>query len=69
LLSKYLEAVVAVEQEEIEQFFSRVTSRAKIREAINALLQARELSFVTVGSRTLIRMTPPPEQQRRRQHG
>jgi hypothetical protein len=69
LLSKYLEAVVAVEQEEIEQFFSRVTSRAKIREAINALLQARELGFVTVGSKTLIRMTPPPEQQRRRQHG
>ncbi|HKV91379.1 MAG TPA: crosslink repair DNA glycosylase YcaQ family protein [Candidatus Angelobacter sp.] len=69
LLSKYLEAVVAVEQEAIEQLFSRVTSRAKIRDAINALLQARELSFVTVGSRTLIRMTPPPEQQRRRQHG
>lgn len=69
LLSKYLEAVVAAEQEEIEQFFSRITSRAKIREAINALLQARELSFVTVSSKTLIRMTPPPEQQRRRQHG
>jgi 23S rRNA pseudouridine2605 synthase len=69
LVSKYLEAVVAADQEEIEQFFSHLTSRSKIRESVNALLQTRELSFVTVGSRTLIRMTPPPEQQRRHRHG
>ena len=69
LISRYLETVVAAEQEVIEQFFSQLTSRSKIREAVNALLQARELSFVTIGSRTLIRMTPPPEQQRRRNHG
>jgi hypothetical protein len=69
LVSKYLEAVVAADQEEIEQFLSQLTSRSKIREAVNALLQARELSFVTVESRTLVRMTPPPDQQRRRNHG
>src|SRR5262245_24781950 len=69
LVSKYLESVVAAEHEEIEQFFSNLTSRSKIREAVNALLQARELSLVNVGNRTLIRMTPPPEQQRRRQDG
>jgi hypothetical protein len=69
LVSKYLEAVVAADQEEIEQLFSHFSSRSKIREAVNALLQARELSFVTIGSRTLIRMTPPPEPQRRRSHG
>jgi uncharacterized protein YcaQ len=69
LVSQYLEAVVAADQEEIEQFFSHLTSRSKIREAVNALLQARELSFVTIGSRTLIHMTPPPDQQRRRNHG
>jgi hypothetical protein len=69
LVSKYLESAVAAEHEEIEQLFSNLTSRSKIREAVNALLQARELSLVNVGSRTLIRMTPPPEQQRRRQHG
>jgi len=68
LVSRYLETVVAAEQEEIEQFFSHLTSRSKVREAVNMLLQARELSFVPVGARTLIRMTPPPEQQRRR-HG
>jgi uncharacterized protein YcaQ len=69
LLSKYLEAVVAAEQEEIEQFFSHVASRSKIREAVNALLQARELSFISVGAKSLIHMTPPPEQERRRRHG
>jgi 23S rRNA pseudouridine2605 synthase len=68
LISKYLEAVVAAEQEEIEQFFSHVASRSKIREAVNALLQARELSFISVGAKSLIRMTPPPEQQQRRRH-
>jgi hypothetical protein len=69
LVSKYLEAVVAAEQEEIEQFFSHLTSRSKVREAVSALLQARELSYVTIGTKTMIRMTPPPEQQRRRSHG
>ncbi|MGC2695147.1 MAG: crosslink repair DNA glycosylase YcaQ family protein [Candidatus Angelobacter sp.] len=69
LVSKYLEAIVAAEQEEIEQFFSQLTSRSKVREAVNALLQARELSFVTMGAKTLIRMTPPLEDQRRRNHG
>lgn len=68
LLSRYLESVVAAEQEEIEQFFSHLASRSKVREAVNMLLQARELSFVTVGNKSLIRMTPPSDQQRRR-HG
>ena len=69
LVSKYLETVVAAEQDDIEQFFSLLTSRSRVREAVNALLQARELSLVTIGARTLIRMTPPPEQQRSRNHG
>jgi 23S rRNA pseudouridine2605 synthase len=69
LVSKYLEAVVAASQEEIEDFFSRLTSRSKVREAMNALLAARELSFVAVGSKTLIRLTPVVQEQRRRNHG
>jgi hypothetical protein len=69
LVSRYLETVIAAEQEEIEQFFSHLTSRSKIREAVNALLQARELTFLTMETKTLIRMTPPPEQQRSRNHG
>jgi hypothetical protein len=70
LVSKYLETAVAAEQEDIEQFFSQLTSRSKVREAVNALLQARELSFVTIGDKALIRMTPAPaEPQRSRNHG
>jgi hypothetical protein len=69
LVSKYLETVIAADQEEIDQFFSRLTSRSKVHDAVHALLAARELSFVTVDARTLIRMTPPPEAQTRRNHG
>ncbi|HEV7550084.1 MAG TPA: crosslink repair DNA glycosylase YcaQ family protein [Candidatus Angelobacter sp.] len=65
LVSKYLESAIAVEQEEIEQFFSHLTSRSKVREAVGALLQARELSLVTIGPKSLIRLTPPPDQRRR----
>jgi 23S rRNA pseudouridine2605 synthase len=58
LVSKYLDAVVAAEQGEVEDFFSHFTSRAKTRDAIHALLAARELSFVMVGSKTMLQMTP-----------
>ncbi len=68
LLCKYLETVIAASQEEVEQFFSQVTSRAKVREAVNALLAARELSFVSVGPKTLLRLAPA-QPQRRRSHG
>jgi Winged helix DNA-binding domain len=66
LVSKYLETAVAVEQDDVEQFFSHMTSRSKVREAVGALLQARELSLVTVGTKSLIRLTPAPDTQRRR---
>ena len=69
ILSKYLESVVACSQEELENFFGHVTSRSKVREAVNALLAARELSFVSVGPRTLIRLGAPEELQRRRRRG
>ena len=70
LLGKYLEAVVAAPQEDVEQFFSHLTSRSKVREALGALLGARELSLVPVGTRTLIRLTPPVEERRPNQrHG
>jgi hypothetical protein len=43
-----------------------MTSRSKVREAIGALLQARELSLTTIGPKSLIRLTPPSSDQRRR---
>lgn len=69
LLSKYLEALIAAEEQEIEDLFSRFTSRSKVREAAKALVAARELSFVLVGGKSLIRMAPVVESQRSRVHG
>jgi len=65
LLSKFLETTGAASQDEIEALLSHLTSRSKIREAVNALLSARELSFVGAGPKTLIRLSPLPETRRR----
>lgn len=67
LLSKYLEMAVAATQDEIEQFLSHVTSRARVRDAVNALLAARELGMMTIGSKTFVRLSPAQDQ--RRVHG
>jgi 23S rRNA pseudouridine2605 synthase len=57
LLSKYLDCVVAADQQELESFFGHFVARSRLREAVNALLAARELSFVHVGNRALIQVT------------
>ena len=67
LLSKYLDAVVAAEQKEVEEFFGHLVPRSKVREAINALLGARELSFLQVGPRSMVQVTPPRTPASRRQ--
>jgi hypothetical protein len=59
LLSKYLDCVVAADQQELEGFFGNFVPRSRVKEAVNALLAARELSFVHVGNRSLIQVTPP----------
>jgi hypothetical protein len=59
LVSKYLDCVVAADQTEVEQFFLNFVPRSRVRESINALLSARELSFVHVGNRSLLQVTPP----------
>src|SRR5579862_8689905 len=56
LVSKYLDCVVAAPQEEIEQFFSHFIGRARVRDAINALQAARELSFVHVNGRVMLQV-------------
>jgi hypothetical protein len=73
LISKYLDCVIAADQQEIETFFGNFVSRSRVKEAVNALLAARELSFVHVGSRSLVQITPakvepmvrPPERLHR----
>ena len=57
LLSKYLDCVIAADRQELESFFGNFVARSKVREAVNALLSARELSFVPVGNRSLIQVT------------
>ena len=57
LLSKYLDCVIAADEHELEFFFGNFIARSKVREATNALLDARELTFVQVGSRSLIQVT------------
>jgi len=66
LVSRYLDAVIAAEPAEIEDFFSTIVSRSRVREAVNALLAAREFSFVHVGNRTLVQVTPSREDLRPR---
>jgi 23S rRNA pseudouridine2605 synthase len=60
LLSKYLDCVVAADQAELESFFGNFIARSKIKDAVNALLAARELSFVHVSGRSMLQITPPP---------
>lgn len=59
MISKYLETSIAAEESEIQAVFSSLAARSRIKEATNALLATREFSFVHVGARTLIQVTPP----------
>lgn len=63
VLSRYLDAAVAADQSEIEDVLSHLAPRSRIKEAVNALLAARELSFLRAGARTLIQITPPPAER------
>jgi hypothetical protein len=58
LLSKYLDCVVAADQSELESFFGNFVPRSRVKESVNALLAARELSFLRVGNRSLVQITP-----------
>ena len=57
LVSKYLDCVLAAQQEEVEHFFSNLIGRARVREAVHALQAARELSFVHVGGRVMLQVS------------
>ncbi len=61
LLSKYLDCVIAADQAELETFFGRIVARSRVKDAVNALLAARELSFVHVSGRSMLQITPEKE--------
>ena len=58
LVSKYVDCTIAAEQLELEAFFGNFVARSKIKESVNALLAARELSFVHVGGKSMLQITP-----------
>lgn len=58
LVSKYLDCVIAVEQEGLESFFGQFIARSKVKDAVNALLAARELSLVHVSGKSMLQITP-----------
>jgi hypothetical protein len=58
LISKYLDCVVAIEQADLETFFGNFIARSKVKDAVNALLAARELSYVHVSGRSMLQITP-----------
>jgi hypothetical protein len=58
LVSKYVDCAIAIEQAEMEVFFGNFVSRSRVKEAVNALLAARELSFVHVGGKSMLQITP-----------
>lgn len=61
MLSRYLEAVVAAEPSEVEEFFGHLAPKSRVREATNALLAARELRFVPVDKKTMLQVMPRRE--------
>src|ERR1700674_5419764 len=61
LLSKYLDCVIAADQAELETFFGKFVARSRVKEAVNALLAARELSFIHVSGRSMLQITPEKE--------
>ena len=59
LISKYLDAVVAATHEDIENFFSPITARARVAEVIRTLLAARQFVYTPSETRTLITVAHP----------
>jgi len=59
LLCKYLDCVIAADQQEVESFFGHFVPRSRVREAINALQAARELDLMRAGNRSLIQIAQP----------
>ncbi len=58
MVSQYLDCVIAAEQTEVEDFFSHLAPRSRVREAVHALLATRELAFLSVGKHSMLQITP-----------
>lgn len=67
LISKYLDCVIAADEQELESFFGNIVPRSRVRDTVKALVSARELSFVHVGTRSLIQVAPLVDQSKVRE--
>jgi hypothetical protein len=56
LVAQFLEMAVAAEQAEAEDFFSYYVPKTRVRDAVNAMLAAREFNFTTVGKKTMLQV-------------
>jgi hypothetical protein len=52
-----LDCVIAADQQELDNFFGNFVPRSRVKESVNALMNARELEFIRAGNRSLIRIT------------
>ena len=58
LTAQFLDMAIAAEQTDVEDFFSYLVPKTRVRDAINAMLAAREFSFTTIGKKTMLAVTP-----------
>jgi hypothetical protein len=56
LISKYLDCVIAADMAELEVFFGNFVARSKVRESSNALLAAREFTFIPIGNKSMLQV-------------
>lgn len=61
LMSRYLETVVAAETGDVENFFGHFIPRSRVQEIVRAMLGQRQFSYLRLGQKILVQMTPPPE--------
>jgi len=59
LITKYLACVIAADRAQLDNFFGNFVPRSKVKDSVNALLNARELEFVHVGNRSMVQVTAP----------
>jgi hypothetical protein len=45
----------------VEEFFGHMAPKSRVKESINALLAARELSFVNVGKKSMVQVAQKRE--------
>jgi hypothetical protein len=56
--------MIAIDAKEVEELFAQFVPRAKVRDAINALLAAREFAITHVGNRSMLTIASRLKEER-----